>query len=133
MLVTLREGEKRLCNYLPPCDEICFEVEYMKQIERQVKKRNCNLNESLRTKQQQMNTARGFWFMLPRCCGTSVQTFGINVLPPSSKFELVLESGTLYNVRVKETCRVESRMGKKRTGVWQASISYKWQILHEMK
>jgi len=30
--------------------------------------------------------------------------------------ELVLESGTLYNGRVKETCRVESSMGKKRRG-----------------
>jgi hypothetical protein len=49
MLVTLREGEKRLCNCLPPCDDVVFEAGYMKQIEWQVKKRNCKLNESLIT------------------------------------------------------------------------------------
>jgi len=87
MLVTLRENEKRLCNCLPQCDDVKFAVDFTEQIEWQVKKRNCNLNESLRTKQQQLNTARGFWFMLSRYCGTSVRTFGLNILPPSSKFK----------------------------------------------
>lgn len=132
MLLTLRQDERRLCNCLPQCDDVNFAVDSEEQIEWQVKKRNCNLNERLRTKQQQLNTTCGFWFMLPRYCGTSVRTFGMYILSPSSKFELVLESGTLYNGRVKETCRVESRMGEKRTGFWEASRSYKWQIFHEI-
>ena len=63
LLVTLRENEKRLCNCLPQCDDVNFAVDFAEQIEWQVKKRNCYLSESLRTKQQQLNTARGFWSM----------------------------------------------------------------------
>jgi hypothetical protein len=68
MLVTLRENEKRLCNCLPQCDDVNFVVDFAEQIEWQVKQRNCNLNESLRTKQQQLNTASCL------CCQDTVVT-----------------------------------------------------------
>ena len=87
VLVTLREDEKRLCNCLPQCDDVNFAVDFAEQIEWQVKKRNFNLREILRTKQQQLSTALGFSFMLRRYCGTSVRIFWINILPPSSKIK----------------------------------------------
>ena len=75
ILVTLQEDGKRLCNCLPQCDDVKYTTDFEEQIEWQVQKKNRNLKESLRTKQQQLSTVRGFWFTLPRYCGTSVRMF----------------------------------------------------------